>query len=270
MKEEIKESIIIDGTDSKESFNKEGVEEGLLSQQSNGTIEGTEENGSPNNKLGNLVKDIRKNMNTLDESIQLSHYTERMIFQNELQLLIDKHLLDFELDREKCKNARLKRMNDVNRSVNTLPRTENDEIKYLRKKCQNLTSVMRKRSCHINKALAQIKDLKNDKENLKQQLEEKDLKIKEINDNYSRQLIEMKEKVKKVKEEAEKEKKKYIQSNLQIALQEQIKQNKQLMYNNCQLKTQIAQSKTIDKFNISTQVFEIDISRNMYREDVSG
>lgn len=76
--------------------------------------------------------------------------------------------------------------------------------------------------------------------------------------------------VKKVKKETEKERKNYTQSNLQIALQEQIKQNKQLMYNNCQLKTQIAQSKTIDKFNISTQVSEIDISRNLYRSDVSG
>ena len=47
-------------------------------------------------------------MCVLEESVKLSHYTERMIFQNELQLLIDKHVLDFELDREKCKNARLK------------------------------------------------------------------------------------------------------------------------------------------------------------------
>ncbi|XP_014290527.1 GRIP and coiled-coil domain-containing protein [Halyomorpha halys] len=266
MKEESKQPLIMNETDSKESLNNKEVDE----QTNTIAIEGQKENCSSNNKLGNLMKDIKGNLALLDDSIKLSHYTERMIFQNELQLLIDSHLLDFELDREKFKNARLKRMNEGNRTFNIIPRSENDEVKYLRKKCQNLTSIMRKRSLHINKALAQIRDLKNDKENLKQQLKDKDLKIKEMFDNYSKELSEMDNKVKKIKEEADKEKKKYVQNNLQIALQEQIKQNKQLVYNNCQLKTQIAQSKTLDKFNISTQVSEIDISRNMYHGDVSG
>lgn len=60
---------------------------------------------------------------------------------------------------------------------------------------------MRKRSSHINKALAQIRELKNEKEHLKQQLDEKDSKIKELVDNYSRQLFEMDEKVRSFPDE---------------------------------------------------------------------
>ena len=86
-------------------------------------------------------------------------------------------------------------MNNSDHTFSILSPSDHDEIKYLRKKCHNLTVVMKKRSGQIKKALTEIRGLKKDKESLKLQIKEKDSKIKEIFNHYSVARVEMNQKV---------------------------------------------------------------------------
>lgn len=55
------------------------------------------------------MAEIVKNIAELEKSINITHQSEKIIFQNGLQQKINNHCLEVELIKEKTRNKRLKR-----------------------------------------------------------------------------------------------------------------------------------------------------------------
>ncbi|XP_024080763.1 uncharacterized protein LOC106662193 isoform X2 [Cimex lectularius] len=198
------------------------------------------------------INSMSRTIQKLENSVKISTNLEQKMFQNEIQLLIDKHKLSLDLDKEKYKISKLKQIANV--TVASVKSVKNVTFDDNSGHSSDLVRVLKKKDLLLNKSTCEIKKLSKENIRLNTELQHEQSKVSKLKrDNqvlsqFVQHQMETKSENQNYEEKC---------AILTLKLKESDCMVKKLVHRN-NILTQELHKKSSNKRNSKTQVCEMD------------